>query len=147
MGDFDMVESPLERSTSSCSWLMGLKEELTWTNLKNKYNIEDYFSKSEDPLYSWDNLREDAIRALARLDKFYAFSSSIQNPSSHSMHYKNLGNSTFSDHHAPEQRPKTMPHKGIHGKPMGDSFKRSRNWLKRYGKPPLHKCLSSLRWG
>lgn len=54
-----MVESPLDRSTSSCNWLMGVKEELARVDLKYKYNIEDYFSMNDGPLYSWDNLRED----------------------------------------------------------------------------------------
>lgn len=40
--DFNMVESPLDMSSSSCSQLMGLREELIWIDIKNKYNIEDY---------------------------------------------------------------------------------------------------------
>lgn len=72
-GDCNMVENPLDRSMLSCSRMMGSKEELAWVDMKNKYNIEDYFTKNERPLYSWDNLREDGIRVLARLDSFYSF--------------------------------------------------------------------------
>lgn len=73
MGDFSMVvESMFDRSTSSYSWLMGVKEELAWADLKNKYNI-----KNDGPLYSWDNLREDGIIVLARQDRFCSFSSSL----------------------------------------------------------------------
>lgn len=54
MGDFSMdVESLFDTSTSSYSQLLGVKEELAWADLKNKYNTEDYFSKNDGPLYSW----------------------------------------------------------------------------------------------
>jgi hypothetical protein len=52
-GDFNMVESPLDRSTLSYSRLMGLKEGLTWLDIRNKFNIEDYFSRCGSPIYSW----------------------------------------------------------------------------------------------
>ena len=97
--DFNMVENPVDKSTSSYSHLMELKKELAWVDIKNKYNIEDYFSRNKGPLYSWDNLRKDGIKVLARLDRFYSFSSSIQNPSSHITQYKIMGDSTFCDHH------------------------------------------------
>ena len=32
--DFNMVDNPLDRSSSSCSRLMGLKEELVWVDIK-----------------------------------------------------------------------------------------------------------------
>lgn len=89
----------MNRSTSSCSRFMGLREELAWANTKNKYNIDNYSSRDDGPLYSWDNLRHDGIKVLARRDRFYSVSSSIQMPSSHIMHYRILGDSTFSDHH------------------------------------------------
>ena len=57
IGDFNMVENPLDMSTSSCSQPIGLKEELAWAAMKNKYNIEDYFSRNEGHLYFGDNLR------------------------------------------------------------------------------------------
>ena len=93
IGDFNMVESPLDRSISACSCLMRLKEELAWVNIKNKYSIEIDFSKGDGFVYSSDNLRDDDIRVLARLDRFYSFASSV--PSSHIMHYKILGDSSF----------------------------------------------------
>lgn len=34
--DFNMVESPLNISTTPCSWLMGLKEELGWVDIKKQ---------------------------------------------------------------------------------------------------------------
>ena len=40
--DFNMVERPLDMSSSSCSQLMGLREELIWIDIKTKYNIKDY---------------------------------------------------------------------------------------------------------
>lgn len=86
IGDFNTVESLLARSRFSCSRLMGLKEELTWGDIKRKYNIEDFFMRDDGPIYSWDNLQDDGTRILARLDRFHLFSSSVQNPSSHIMH-------------------------------------------------------------
>lgn len=35
-GDFIVVDDPLDRSTSSCSRLMGIREELAWVVIKNK---------------------------------------------------------------------------------------------------------------
>lgn len=69
-GDFSMVENILNRSMSSCSQLMGLREELAWAYIKRKYNIEVYFSKDDGPLCLWDNIREDGTNILARLDRF-----------------------------------------------------------------------------
>ena len=77
---------------------MGLKEELTWADIKKLIKIEDYSSRDDGPIYSWDNLRDDGIRVLAKLDRFYLFSSSVQNMSSHIMHYKILGDSSFLNH-------------------------------------------------
>ena len=84
-GDFNMVESPLDRSKFSCSHLMRLKEELTWGDIKTN-NIEDFFTRDDGPIHSWDNLQDGMIRILARLDRFYLFSSSVQSPSSHIMY-------------------------------------------------------------
>lgn len=44
-GDFNTVESSLDRSTPPCSNLMGLNKELAGGGgtIKNKYNIDDYF--------------------------------------------------------------------------------------------------------
>ena len=53
IGVFNMVEGPLDRSTSSSRCLMGLKEELTWEDIKNKCNIEDFFRRDDGPIYSW----------------------------------------------------------------------------------------------
>lgn len=49
--DLKVVESPLDMSTSSCTQLMSLKEDL-----KNKSNIENYFNRGNGPIYSWDIL-------------------------------------------------------------------------------------------
>lgn len=73
--DFNMIESPLDRSKSTCSCLMGLKEGLLWVYIKSKYYYDDYFSRGDGPIYSWDNLRDDGVWVLARLDRFYPFSS------------------------------------------------------------------------
>lgn len=40
---------------------MGLKEETTWTNIKNKFNIDNYFSRGDGPIYSQDDLRRGWI--------------------------------------------------------------------------------------
>lgn len=122
-GDFNLMENPLDRSTSLCNRFMGLKEDLAWTNIKNKYNIKDNFSKDEGPLYSWDNIREDGIRVLAKLDRFYSFLSSIQNPSSHIMHYQILGDSTSPIVTWPLSKLTlaTTFKEVLHGKQMGDS--------------------------
>lgn len=45
IGDFNMVESTLDWSTSTCSYLMGLKEELPWVPINNKIILQDNFSK------------------------------------------------------------------------------------------------------
>lgn len=50
----NMVENPSNRSTSTCSFLLGLKDELVQVDIKNKYNIKDYFSRGDAPIYSWD---------------------------------------------------------------------------------------------
>lgn len=68
-----MVESMLNISTLSFNWLMRLHEELTWTEIKNKENGKNDFSINDGPLYSWDNLMEDGIMVLARLDRLYFF--------------------------------------------------------------------------
>ena len=148
-GDFNMVENPLDRSTLSCSQLMGLKEEPAWAEINNKYNNEDYVNKIEGPLYSWDNLRNDGIKVLATLNEFNSFSSSIQNPSFHITHYKIMGDSTFSNHHrSPFKLTSiTMPYEAPRGKPMKYSFMRLRNQLKHYEKLFLHRCHYSLNCG
>ena len=64
--DFNMKECQLDRSASSCRRLMGLKKELVWVDIKSKYNIEDYSSKNDGPLSSWDNLEEADVRVLVR---------------------------------------------------------------------------------
>ena len=69
-GDFNMVESPLDRSTLSYSWLLGLKEELMWFDIRNKFDVEDYFSRRGGPIYSWTNFQDDGMWMLARLDRF-----------------------------------------------------------------------------
>ena len=74
-GDFNMVESLLERSTSSCSWFTGLREDLACVDIKKKYNIDNYFNRDDDPSYSYNNLRENDTRVFATLDRFYYFSS------------------------------------------------------------------------
>ena len=78
---------------------MGLKEELASAYIKNKYNNGDYFSRIYGLICSWDNVRDDGIRILTRLDKFYCFPSLVQIMCFDIMNYKMLGNSTFSDHH------------------------------------------------
>lgn len=40
-------------------------------------NIQDCFNKDDGSIYSWDNLRDDGIKVLARLDRFDSFSSSV----------------------------------------------------------------------
>lgn len=70
IGDFNMVESTLDRSTSTCSSLMRLKDELAWINTKNKYSIEINSSNGDGVVYSWDNLRDDGIRFFAMLNRF-----------------------------------------------------------------------------
>lgn len=98
-GDFNMVESLLDRCLSSCSHLMGFKEEFAWENIKNKCNIEEYFNRTDGPIYLWENLRDGGIRIIARLDRFHSFASSVQSPSSRIMQFKILGDSTRSYHH------------------------------------------------
>jgi hypothetical protein len=65
---------------------MRLKDELAWINTKNKYSIEINSSNGDGVVYSWDNLRDDGIRFLAMLNRFYSFASSVQIPSSHIMY-------------------------------------------------------------
>ena len=50
------------------------------------------------PIYSWDNLQDDGIWVLARHDRFYSFSTSVQKLPSHVMQYTILEDSSFSDH-------------------------------------------------
>lgn len=98
-GDLNMNECPLDRSTLSYSQLMSLKEKLTWLAIKSKFNIEDYFSRHNGPIYLWDNLQDDGIQVLARLHRFYIFSNVDQNHYSHIVHYKISGDSSFSKCH------------------------------------------------
>ena len=39
------------------------------------HNIDDYFSRGDGPIYL--HLRDDGVRVLARLDRFYSSSSSV----------------------------------------------------------------------
>jgi hypothetical protein len=64
-----MLENPLDRSMTSCSRLMGLKEEFQGQTLKT-YHTDNYFSRNEGPLCLRDNLKEDGIKVLARFDNF-----------------------------------------------------------------------------
>ena len=59
-------------------------------SVKNKYNVDDYFCQEVGLIFSCDSLCEGGTRGLAWLDKFYLISSSIPQPSSHVIYYKNL---------------------------------------------------------
>lgn len=97
MGDCNVVENPLDRSTSSSSH--GFKKiKLTRTYIKYKYNIEAYFL--EMVILSTHGIIVGMMhKSPCCVGRFYVFSNLVQNPSSHILHYKVLGDSYVSHYH------------------------------------------------
>ena len=142
-----MVGNPLDRSTSSCSQLMGLKEESAWAAMKNKYNIEEYFSRNEGHLYFWDNLRASKYWLDSRQILFLL---KLNTKSIFTLCNTRLWGillSPTTTQSLSKLTLVTMSQEVPHGKPMEYSFRRPRSQLGQYGKPPLHNCHPSLNYG
>jgi hypothetical protein len=88
------------------------------------------------------------MAVLAWLDRFYSFSNSTQHPSSHVVHYQNIGDSSFSYHHLVSLIKLSYWFPTGHlGRLMLGVFKKLRIILKDYGEHFLSKCLSLTNLG
>jgi exonuclease III len=96
-GDWNFVEERADKSTRCGRILTGM-ELLDFNAFKAQFLLQDFFSRQNAIIYSWDNLRRDGERVLARLDRVYSFACEQGQPSQHIKEYIILGNCCHSDH-------------------------------------------------
>ena len=122
-----------------------MKEVLAWMDIKNKYNIEDYFSRDEAP-FTHGTISE-RMASECWLDWIDFTLSQAQ----YKIHRLILCITKFWEtQHSPtitrylfKLISATMLQEAPHGKQMGDFFKKPGNQFKRCGKRSPHIWLSS----
>jgi hypothetical protein len=144
-----------KKSSGSGRILAGM-EKTEFDLFKSHLQIYDFFSPHSKLLFSWDNLRRDGGRILARLDRVYAFASDQGLLSSHVKTYEILGTSCHSNHKPVLFRIETQL-----TRPRGARFKMNGSYLQdptvvtqlktRWSNYPNHliffsKIKRSIRW-
>ena len=84
-GNLNVIESTYDKSSLELRIIID-KERHELVTLKATPSIEDFFSYNQPIIFSWDNKRLGEGRVMARLDRFYIFSS---NSGSSNNHFKN----------------------------------------------------------
>ncbi|KAG0620297.1 hypothetical protein M758_4G205500, partial [Ceratodon purpureus] len=97
MGDLNMVERRADKS-SACGRMLPAFERHTFELLKTGLNLDEPPLAPDSLRYSWDNLRSNGARVLARLDRAYVFHDRDTVSSATVADYRILGGCTQSDH-------------------------------------------------
>jgi hypothetical protein len=79
--------------------MVPIRERQIFEAMKSSLNIEDNPRSTKSLKFSWDNLRSDGSRCLARLDRMYLFNSHPSSERRQLLHYSIRGDMTCSDHH------------------------------------------------
>ena len=72
MGDFNMVEARIDKSFQ-CSRMISGHEKMLFNALKDAFMIQEPTREVNGLSYTWDNLRFNGVRILAKLDRCYSF--------------------------------------------------------------------------
>jgi hypothetical protein len=77
--------------------MVGELEKLAFARLTGHLGIKDFFLYTSQ-LFSWDNRRQVGVRKLKRLDRYYCFPSTVDDPASHVLKYEINGDYSIFDH-------------------------------------------------
>jgi hypothetical protein len=95
--DFNMVEARCDK-TSQCGKMLPYHERLLLSELKCHLQVSDHPRSPDSMRYSWDNFQGEAVRVMARLDRFYVFNPEVSSPNYRILRYKIHGDGTRSNH-------------------------------------------------
>jgi exonuclease III len=96
-GDWNMVEQARDKSSRG-GRIISEVEKFEFELLKAHLQVSDFFKNDQLLAYTWDNHRSDGHRVLARLDRFYLFSSLNGGADQHVAGYSIKGDAGHSDH-------------------------------------------------
>jgi hypothetical protein len=96
-GDWNVVEQARDKSSRE-GRIISEVEKLELEILKTHLKVSDFFEYDQLLAYTWDNHRLDGARVLARLDRFYTFSSQTGAANRHVKEYSIQGDAGHSDH-------------------------------------------------
>jgi len=96
LGDFNMVKRRSDKSSASGRSISSHERRL-FNELKDVLHVQEELLTSPSLLYSWDNAKVDGDRVMARLDRIYLFSKSV-NSHRKVLEYRIRGDHFRSDH-------------------------------------------------
>jgi hypothetical protein len=72
VGDFNMVEIRLDK-INQCGRIIPTVERIIFKTMKNHLQVSDSPRSLNSKKISWNNLRSDGSKILARFDRLYVF--------------------------------------------------------------------------
>ena len=87
------MELSRDKSNSRLSATTEIEKRI-FGELKTLFQVADNFPQGGPIRYSWDSKKNDGLRVLARLDRFYSFPEAAVSHAD----YRILGDSNHSDH-------------------------------------------------
>jgi hypothetical protein len=142
VGDFNMVELRQDK-TSKCGGMLPLAEPATFMAMKSHLQVSNNALSPSSQKFSWDNLRQDGSRVLARLDHVYLFQA-IGTTSRKLVSYRICGDLAWSDHLPVEA---TVATRKVIGKCPPIGWRRRSNSSKTCRRRSRGATLFSRRFG